>query len=189
MLVSLAYDVLDKSYTQVSLFFENDKAAEKACEKLRDAGYVAVPSYTTYEIDAETAILNMIQSMLYIAFWAISVMFLAFFINLCSSRALEAFKGDVAIMRSMGIKVSVIKIGMYLRMLIALIPSVLIVILFAVLIFTSPAINEYFVYLYAWQYLLIFLGLILLTVFATNRQISKLFGESVKKSLRGGSYV
>ena len=187
LLYSIANEVLDKSYTQVSLFFENDKAAHKASEKLQDAGYIAVPSDTTYELDAETTILNMLESIILIVFWAISIMFLAFFINLCSSRTLDAFKGEVAIMRSMGIQVTTIKIGMYLRMLLALIPAVFLVILLAVLIFTSPKFNGFFVYLYAWQYALIFIGMILLTVIATHKQISKLFGESVKKSLRGGA--
>lgn len=113
-------------------------------------------------------------------------MFLAFFINLCSSRALGAFKGDMAIMRSMGISVKVIRVGMYVRMLLSLIPSFIVVALVAILIFTSPVFNEYFVYLYAWQYVLIVIGMLALTVRITFKQIRKLFGESVKKSLKGG---
>jgi len=57
----------------------------------------------------------------------------------------------------------------------------------ATLIFTTPAFNEQFVYLYAWQYALIFIGMLILTVRITHKQIGKLFGESVKKSLKGGA--
>ena len=85
------------------------------------------------------------------------------------------------------IPVKVIRIGMYVRMLIALIPAFLLVGLAAVLIFTSPTFNAFFVYLYGWQYALIFVGMILLTVRTTYKQIRRLFGESVKKSLKGGS--
>ena len=118
--------------------------------------------------------------------WFMGVVFLAFFINLCSTRTLEAFKGDMAIMRSMGISVKVIRIGMYVRMLISLIPAFIFVIAGAFVIFTSPTLNEYFVYLYPWQYALIFVGMLILTVRITYKQIRRLFGESVKRSLKGG---
>ena len=92
----------------------------------------------------------------------------------------------MAIMRSMGIGVKTIRIAMYVRMLLSLIPAFVLVVILATLIFTSPIFNEYFVYLYAWQYALIFLGMILLTVRTTHLQIRRLFGVSVKKSLKGG---
>jgi len=114
-------------------------------------------------------------------------MFLAFFVNLCSRRTLGAFKGDMAIMRSMGIPVRVIQIGMYVRMLLSLIPAFVLVALFSFLIFTTPKFNEHFTYLYFWQYLLVFAGMLVLTVRTTHNQIRKLFGESVKKALKGGS--
>jgi ABC-type polysaccharide/polyol phosphate export permease len=119
--------------------------------------------------------------------WILSIMFLSFFINLCSSRSLGAFKGDMAIMRSMGIPVDVIRISMYVRMLISLIPAFVFVSGAAIVIFTSPRLNEYFVYLYTWQYILIFMGMLALTLRITHKQIKRLFGESVKKSLKGGS--
>ncbi|MBQ5820824.1 MAG: ATP-binding cassette domain-containing protein [Clostridia bacterium] len=183
----IAETVLNDSYRQVSLFFENDKAAYKAAKALQDDGYIAVPSDTTYTPDAMEAIMGVLLCLVMGGVWIVSLVFLAFFINLCSGRTLSSFKGDMAIMRSMGIPVKVIRIGMYVRMLIALIPAFLLVVATAVFIFTSPAFNEYFVYLYAWQYALIFLGMILLTVRITHKQIRKLFGESVKKSLRGGA--
>ncbi len=183
----IAETVLNSSYKQASLFFENDKAAYEAAEKLHDAGYVAVPSDTTYEPNALDTIFTAISSLMMAIVWFVAILFLAFFINLCSSRVISAFKDEMAIMRSMGIPVTVIRIGMYVRMLVSLIPAFILLILSAVLIFTSPKFNEYFVYLYAWQYALIIIGVLLLTVRITYKQISKLFGESVKKSLKGGT--
>ena len=87
----------------------------------------------------------------------------------------------------MGISVKVIRTGMYVRMMISLIPAFILVILTAVLIFTSPKFNGYFIYLYAWQYAVIFIGMIILTFRVTHKQIKKLFNESVKKSLKGGA--
>lgn len=187
ILCEIAEEVLDNSYKQASLFFESDRAAREAAELLQDAGYVAVPSDTTYEPDAATTIMTVVASLMMAFVWVLAVLFLAFFINLCSSRALSAFKGDMAIMRSMGIQVKVIRIAMYVRMLISLIPAFVLVVLTAILIFTTPKFNQYFVYLYAWQYALIFLGMLALTVRITYKQIKKLFRESVKKSLKGGA--
>lgn len=90
-------------------------------------------------------------------------------------------------MRSMGIPVGAIRIGMYFRMLLSLIPAVILLFVSAILIFTNPQYNKMFTYLYGWQYALIVMGMLLLTVRTTRRQIRKLFGESVKKSLKGGA--
>ena len=187
LLCEIAEEVLKNSYMQASLFFEGDAAAHNAAEKLQEKGYIAVPSDTTYEADAGTVISKILSCVVLVFVWVLAIVFLAFFINLCSSRTLSAFKGDMAIMRSMGIQVNVIRIGMYVRMLISLIPAFLVVILTAILIFTTPKFNEFFVYLYAWQYAVIFIGMIALTVRTTYKQIKKLFGESVKKSLKGGN--
>ena len=185
LLCEIAEEVLDRSYTQASIFFENDEQAHTAAEAMQADGYIAVPSDTEYIPSAEETISNVLAGLATALVWFVSILFLAFFIHLCSGRALGAFKGDMAIMRSMGIPVQVIRIAMYTRMMIALIPSFIFTLAIAVLIFTSPVMNEFFVYLYAWQYAAIILGMILLTVKITQTQVRRLFGESVKKSLKG----
>ena len=187
LLVDIVEATLDKSYRQTSLFFENDRAAADAVERLRDDGYIAVLSDTTYTPDSSQLMSEMLMPLMLAVLWVLAILFLAFFINLCSSRTVGAFKGDMAIMRSMGIPVKVIRVAMYVRMLIALIPAYIVVILTSLLVFTVPAINGIFNYLYAWQYVAIFLGLLLLTVRITHKQIRKLFGLSVRRSLRGGA--
>ena len=92
----------------------------------------------------------------------------------------------MAIMRSMGISVKVIRLGMYARMFIALIPAFAVVVAGAIFIFTSPTLNEYFIYLYADQYFIMFVGMVILTYRITKKQIKKLFSQSVKKALKGG---
>jgi hypothetical protein len=186
ILREIAEEVLDGAYTQASLFFSDDKAAYKAADILKSRGYVAVPSDTKYEPSPAIVILQIIVTAISIIMWALVIIFLAFFINLCSARALDAFKGDMAIMRSMGIQVKVIRLAMYVRMLICLIPAFVLVAGTAVLIFTSPRFNAFFTYLYFWQYALMFVGMIFMTVRVTRKQIMRLFGESVKKALKGG---
>ena len=187
VLLDMAENVLKNAYRQASFFFANDKEAHAAAKALRAEGYIAVPSDTEYTPDPFTVIGNMIACIFMGALWLASVFFLAFFIHLCSVRSLGAFKGDMAIMRSMGIPVRVIRIGMYVRMMISLIPAFICLALSSVLIYTSPFYNQFFTYLYGWQYALMIIGMILLTVFITRRQVHKLFGESVKKSLKGGN--
>ncbi len=182
-----AKTTLDDTYRQFSLFFENDEKAEEAAKILNEEGFVAAVSDTVYEPDILTAIATVVGAVGLAFVWILGITFLAFFVNLCTQRMLMAFKGDMAIMRSMGIPVKVIKIGMYVRMLMSLIPAYILTVLSAVFIFASPKFNEYFVYLYAWQYGLIFLGMLILTTLITRKQIKNLFGESVKKSLRGGN--
>ena len=155
--------------------------------KYHKRGYIAVPSDTAYEPPAEMVIATILAGIMLAIMWVVTVVFLSLFISLCSKRALGAFKGDMAIMRSMGIQVGVIKIGMYVRMLISLIPAFILVALSAVMIYTTPKFNEHFTYLYAWQYVLIFVGMIVLTLLTTRRQVKRLFCESVKKSLKGGN--
>ena len=186
-MADMVYGVLDSSYRQISLFFESDKAAHEAAEALTELGYVAVPSDTEYEPDAFSVIMSLVASLIMAGVFVLGVIFLAFFINLCSSRSVAAIGSDIAIMRSMGIPVSVIRTGLYVRMLLSLIPAVLAVALVAVLIYTTPAANAFFTYLYAWQYALIFAGLVALALRVTHKQIKNLFGESVKVALRGGA--
>ena len=89
-------------------------------------------------------------------------------------------------MRSMGISKNVIKIGMYTRMLICLIPGTILTIIIALGIYLTPSTNNILTYLYYYHYLLIFFGMLILTILTTRKQIRKLFNESVKKSLKGG---
>ena len=187
LLAKEAKTTLDDTYRQFSLFFENDEKAEEAAKILNEEGFVAAVSDTVYEPDILTAIATVVGAVGLAFVWILGITFLAFFVNLCTQRMLMAFKGDMAIMRSMGIPVKVIKIGMYVRMLMSLIPAYILTVLSAIFIFASPKFNEYFVYLYAWQYGLIFLGMLILTTLITRKQIKNLFGESVKKSLRGGN--
>ena len=185
ILVDIAYTVLRDSYKQASLFFSSNKEAHRVAELLNGEEYIAVPADTTYTNDAEDAIFLLVESTFTALMWFLAVVFLAFFINLCSLRAIESFKGDIAIMRSMGIQVRTIKIGIYVRMALCLIPAFLFLGILSVLIFTS-GFNAYFTYLYVWQYGAIIIGMIILTLRTTKKQIIRLFSDSVKKTIKGG---
>lgn len=184
--ISAAEAKLKSTYTQASLFFDSDKEARAAAVRLQKMGYVAVASDATYEEDGITNFVHVFLASMKLALWLLTVLFLGVFLLLCSSRTLSAFRSELAIMRSMGIPVRVIRIGIYARMLFSLIPAVLTLGALALLIFTSPYFNAFFTYLYAWQYALILLGMLLLTLWTTHTHLRRLFRTSVKKSLKGG---
>ncbi len=187
LLVELMQEMFDGSYNQFSLFFKNNAEARAAGEALKEIGYSAVLSNAEVEANIWEVVPSLVGGMFMTIIWLAVIIFLAFFLNLCSRRALDAFKGDMAIMRSMGISVGAIKIGMYVRMMIALIPAYLGVILTAIYVYVNPTLNRFFTYLYAWQYAVMFLGLLFIVVRITRKQIGSLFSESVKKSLKGGN--
>lgn len=183
----IAEDIISASYRQASLFFESDKRAREVAKELNKGDYIAVSSDTTFDPPAMEVIERTVLNVLMLFVWLIAIIFLAFFINICTRRTMDAFKGDMAIMRSMGIPVKTVKISIYVRMLLSLLPTFVFIAVAATVIFLTPVLNKLFVFLHAWQYVLIFFGMVLLTLRVTRLQIKRLFDKSVKKSLKGGA--
>lgn len=185
-----AEKVYTDSYKQASLFYKSNGEARKAAKKINDDGkYVAVTADTKYEPDPMERIFSILEKVFLFVGWIIQILFFAFVINLCTSRSVLAFKSDMAVMRSMGIPVKIIKIGIYVRMLLSLIPAYLALVGIAFTVYMIPVLNLYFVFLRWWEYALIAVGMLLITLRVTHKQVRKLFGESVKKSLKGGAAV
>ena len=172
--------------TQASLFFDSDIEAQRAVETVKELGYSAVLSSYKYRPDAITTLVAIISGAMMTVMLVLTVIFLSFFVYICSSRALSATAHEVGIMRSMGIPSSVIRVGMYVRMAICFIPGALAVLAVAVLIRFVPVVNAVFSYLYLWQYIAVLLTILAISVRVTARQMRKLFDGSVKNTLRGG---
>ena len=173
-------------YRQASLFFSSDAEAKQAIEGINEKGYLAVLSDTTYSPDPGEVILNSVLFLLTALLWFFALLFFAFFVSLCCGRSIDAFRGDMSIMRSMGIPVRVIRVGMYVRMLLSLIPAFLLSAVAMFFIFRTPALNHFFRFPRPWQFVVIALGMLALALLATRRQIRRLFKTSVKTALRGG---
>lgn len=176
----------NSTYTQGSLFFASDREAKNAIPSLREMGYIAVMSNETYSPEALEIVLDALGAFGLAVLWVLTVLFLAFFISLCTGRSVQSFRSDMAILRSMGISVKSIRISVYARMLFALIPAFVILAAAAVLIFRSPVSNAWFTYLPPVDYVIIALGMILMTALITRKQLKKVFDTSVKKNLQGG---
>ena len=174
-----------EKYTQGSLFFENDKQVEEAKDILQNMGYVCVPSSATYT--SENIMIDAyIEAILSIVLWFMMIAFLSLFLSLCSSRVITSRRGDLAILRSMGIENKTVKVSMYSQMLISAIPSVILLAVMSFIIYLTPKTNGIFPFMHAPQYILIVLGVIIITVLLTGRYNKRMFSESVRKTLKGG---
>ncbi|MBO4652593.1 MAG: ATP-binding cassette domain-containing protein [Lachnospiraceae bacterium] len=174
------------NYKQASLFFKNDRKAASVARDLKKDGYIATTSDMTYKSEMMEILGRVFGGFLYAIIWILGICFVAMFINMCANRTVGAFSEDIAIMRSMGIPVKVIRVGIYVRMMFSLLPSLILLPIAAWLIYHYPKWNGQLRYLQPWQYVVIIIGMFILTFRVTRKQIKNLFGTSVKKSLRGG---
>ena len=177
----------DNIYNQASLFFSSEAKAKKAAAKLRENGYLAATSKATYSPDIFALIMRAVAGGFSFIIWIIAIIFLIFFVNLCTHRSLDVIKSDLTIFRSMGISVRVIKISMFYRMYISILPGLLLTLITFTLIYISPNYNSMIRFLHWYEYLFIILGIVVITTLVTRKQIHRLFEDSVKKTLKGGA--
>ncbi len=175
-----------EAYTQGSLFFGSDRMAHAKVEALRDMGYVAVVSDETVTPDVVTLILNRILLVIEAIGWGLTVFFASVVLTVCTSRAMNAIRGDIGIMRSMGIPTSVVKVSIYVQTLISLIPAMLITGAVCAVLYMLPATNAMFTFLHAGDYAVLAVALVAIAFVLSRKQAAKMFNESVKKTLRGG---
>lgn len=177
----------DTSYTQASLFYASDREAASQIAALGRQGYDAIASYETVERDLSETVLRVLVFGFRLFGWFLCVIFASFFLGLCTTRAMLATKGDIGIMRSMGIPTAVVKISTYVQTLISLVPAFLVTALVCVFIYLNPSTNAEFTFLHAPTYIAVFVVLFLIAVRLSHRYIGKMFNQSVRKTLRGGA--
>ena len=176
-----------KAYTQASLFFESDREAHDKVETLRELGYTAVVSDETVESDIFDVLSEKLMAGLMAFLWLMAIGFITVFLSLCSSRAMNATRGDVAIMRSMGIPTAVVRISIYVQTLISLIPAATVTAITCAVVYTIPKTNYMFPFLHAADYCLIAAVLVLIALNLSRKYVKRMFSDSVKKTLKGGS--
>ncbi|MBE6652160.1 MAG: ATP-binding cassette domain-containing protein [Ruminococcaceae bacterium] len=176
-----------QAYTQASLFFENDREAHGKVERLRELGYTAVVSDETIEPDVFEVLEEKLNAGFNAFLFLMAIVFVTAFLSLCSSRAMNATRGDIAIMRSMGIPTTVVRISIYVQTLIALIPATVITAITCAVVYMLPQTNYLFPFLHAGDYILIASMLILVALNLSRKYVKRMFSDSVKKTLKGGS--
>ena len=175
------------AYTQASLFFGSDREARGQVEALRELGYTAVVSDETLEPDVFDVLEEKLSAGLMAFTWLMVIGFATIFLSLCSSRAMNATRGDIAIMRSMGIPTAVVRISIYVQTLISLIPAAAITAITCAVIYLNPVTNGYFPFLHAGDYLIIAAVLVLIALNLSRKYVKRMFSDSVKKTLKGGA--
>ncbi len=185
MLSRVIENLRDPHYAQASLFFESDSRARSVAEQMREDGYYAVTSDHTFVSESER-LLMIIASAFSIFGWVITLLFLSLFLYICSARAIVAKRGDIAILRSMGIEVKVIKVSMYAQTAVAMIPSFIVLLIASLVVYTSPTLNPLFPFMHAWQYAMIVIGMLIINIYISTKYNKKMFKDSVRKTLRGG---
>ena len=178
--------LLHPNYLQASLFFSNNAKMRNSIETLRDKGYFAYSTDHDFTPQGER-LLNMITSFFGVCMWLVMLIFLSLFLYICSARAIVSKRGDIAILRSMGIENKIIKISMYAQTGLSMLPSLAVLAVVATLIYTSPKLNPMFPFLHAWQYCGIIIGMMFINFYISRKYNKKMFKESVRKTLRGGA--
>lgn len=175
-----------EGYLQASLFFENDRSAKAAIPMLRELGYFATMSDATRTMETLEIISSLIQVIFQFLLWFLVLCFIAMFLNLCSKKAMLANTDDIAIMRSMGITGKIIHISIYVQTLLAVIPALIISAITFSVIYLIPKTNAIFPFLHAREYILVLVGVLIISLRMAKRFVKKMFSSSVKKTLKGG---
>ncbi len=174
------------NYSQCSLYFNTEKSRESAMKKLNQAGYLAVESDARY-VAQDVAISEYLVggALMVLAFLA-AICFLVLLISLCTKNVATMLRTDVGILRSFGMESTVIRIALCVCTICWMLPAVIIVPVGAYCSYYSVLGNKLLMYLYPGHYVLIFAGLIFVTVFAMRKQVNRIFSLSVKNVLRRG---
>ena len=197
--------VMRDGRTASSLFFASDRQAEEARSTLAnldfdalratytetdlallDDGYLAVLS-DAYSTSAENIMLGFVLNALFYLLWFLAVLFLSFFLYLCFSRAMHTYRGDIGILRSMGLTTAIIRTATYAQSFYSMIPAVAVAGGVIFTLYRIPATNPMFPFLSVGHYFWILFGAVLLCTLVARRYNRKVFSESVRKTLKGGA--
>ena len=173
-------------YRQASLFFASDSEAKSQMDTIKQMGFLASMSNETYKLSSDMEIIAyLVIGVVFLIMWMLLMAFIAFFLRICTKKSMDAFKSDIAIMRSMGIRVKEIKAAVYVRMFLSVIPTLILLPTAAFFIYRTSWGGKNLGYVGLPQYILIFLMLLLIVNTVARNQIQHLFSENVRKALKG----
>ena len=174
-------------YRQASLFYSSNAEAKSKLKELKNMGFMASLSTETYKVASQLEVLEYVILGVFalITVWLL-LTFIIFFIRTCTKKSMDAFKPDIAIMRSMGIRVKEIKAAIYIRMFLCMIPTMILLPTVATFLYRTSWGGRNLAYVEFPHYIIIF-GILLIVVNAVATQhIKRLFSENVRTALKGG---
>lgn len=186
ILIEKADKLVDENYAQCSLYFENDRAANKAISEINKTEYIGISADMKVLPYSGAFFDYLFSGVMMVIVLAMLVCFLTFVVGICTRRSVDAFKGDIGIMRSMGIRVKVVKIAIYMRMLLAMIAPVVVLFILTNWGYRQPFFSSKVMYMYPIHYLIIFFGVLIVVIRSTKKQVKRLFSTTVNKSLKKG---
>ena len=187
-LTELTNEVLDNSVTQSSLFFSSDAEAKKAIEVIKDSGLAYLMSDAKADVPFES-LSNALSYLGMIILTIFCLIFLTLFVIICTSRAVMSTKDDVAVLRSMGIRSSVLKAAFVFRMMLSLVPACILLTVTAFIVYLNPTSNKYVPFLHARDYMFIFFGMLTVTLLVTLNFVKRIFKVSVRRALKEGERI
>ncbi len=174
-------------YRQASLFYSSNSEAKSQLAKLKNMGFLAAMSTDTYKVATEFEILEYVVLGVFamIAVWLL-LTFIIFFIRTCTKKSMDAFKPDIAIMRSMGIRVKEIKAAIYIRLFLCMIPTMILLPVGATLLYRTSWGGRNLAYVETPHYIIIFGILLFVVNTVATQHVKRLFSENVRTALKGG---
>ncbi|MCR5742773.1 MAG: ABC transporter ATP-binding protein [Lachnospiraceae bacterium] len=178
---------LHLTYRQASLFYSSDAKAKKQIDVLQDMGYMAALSSDVYKVNNQFEIIEiLIMGVVYGIMWAFILTFIALFLQICTKKSMDAFKPDIAIMRSMGIRVTEIKAAIRIRMIMCMLPAVIIIPIAATILYRTEWGGKNLSYARLPEYIIIYILLFVIVNKVSKIHVKRLFSENVRKALKGG---
>lgn len=171
---------------QISLFFNSYKNADKAVEKMTFDGYTAVTARSVVPM-AEPSFVEKLTSFLITALVNILFSVAISFIAVCTLiKLMSISRNDIATFRTMGIRNATIKVSTFIQMFIAVIPAIILMIIFVLILYLAPW--GVIISFMGWDtVLMIAISIIIMVLIVAVFYNKLLFRNKIKKELRGAN--
>ncbi len=168
--------------TQSVLYYENDKTAKAALNKIPDGFMGLLSTSKIYAVAAgDVFTMNVVY---YIALIAVCLLFSAL-IGVIFSRSVKVFQADFAVYRTLGISSKISSHSLYIQMALIFLPTMILLPIVSLIAAIIPTLNLTFMSVGNYFFIEVMLLLIVeFVAFGFNRAIK---GQSIRKSLKRGS--
>lgn len=179
-------EYVENNYRQVSVIYPSDSKAKAEANIFESHGYKVVLPNETYKVYTYFEVLEIIMmGVMFLGLWILIIIFSSFFIRICTKKSMDAFKSDIAIMRSMGIRVNEIKAAVYFRIYVCIIPAIIAIPILSNIIIKTDFGGRNLSYLHLFEYVCIISLLVIVVTRVAKQHVAHLFSENVRKALKG----
>ncbi len=185
-LVDVYEKYVDENYYQCSLFFDSKKEIKDAINKINKTKYIAIESSAQLAYNKDMVSEYVMNGISMLLMLIILILFVFIFVSLCIKKTWGVIKNDVSIMRAVGVKTKVIKVALYIRTLLLIILTIVLLLCLAWILYRNAFANRLIMYMYPVHYVMIFIPILVISICVTKKQTKKLFYITIREALRGG---